>query len=169
MEIPKRRLTAFAGVSGSGKSSLVVDTIAAESQHVINETYSSFVQGFMPSMARAPSGWLQVRGASENNLAGIDVDIPTGALDAIRKAFAKATGESASMFSPNSDGACQHCKGAGVVYVDLGLIQGVDVPCEVCEGRRFQDGVLIHTFGGKNIVEVLAMPAEQAQPYLKEN
>ena len=52
LEIPKRRLTAFAGVSGSGKSSLVFDTIAAESQRLINETYSSFVQGFMPSMAR---------------------------------------------------------------------------------------------------------------------
>ena len=50
--IPKRRLTVFAGVSGSGKSSLVFDTVAAESQRLINETYSSFVQGFMPSMAR---------------------------------------------------------------------------------------------------------------------
>ncbi|WP_033372133.1 ATP-binding cassette domain-containing protein [Humibacter albus] len=50
--IPKRRLTAFTGVSGSGKSSLVFGTIAAESQRLINETYSAFVQGFMPSMAR---------------------------------------------------------------------------------------------------------------------
>jgi len=50
--IPKRRLTVFTGVSGSGKSSLVFDTIAAESQRLINETYSAFVQGFMPSMAR---------------------------------------------------------------------------------------------------------------------
>lgn len=168
---------------------------------------------------REPSGWLEIRGAEENNLAGIDVDLPTGvltavtgvagsgkssllsalkatallddavwvdqspisgsrrsnpatftgALDPIRKAFAKASGEPASMFSPNSDGACQHCKGAGVVYVDLGLMQGVDVPCEVCEGRRFDDAVLVHTLGGKNIAEVLAMPAAQAQPFLKEN
>jgi len=52
IEIPKRRLTVFTGVSGSGKSSLVFGTIAAESQRLINETYSAFVQGFMPTMAR---------------------------------------------------------------------------------------------------------------------
>src|SRR3546814_10874256 len=52
IELPKRRLTVFTGVSGSGKSSLVFGTIAAESQRLINETYSSFVQGFMPTMAR---------------------------------------------------------------------------------------------------------------------
>lgn len=52
VEIPKRRLTVFTGVSGSGKSSLVFDTIAAESQRLINETYSAFVQGFMPTLDR---------------------------------------------------------------------------------------------------------------------
>src|SRR6478672_3056543 len=52
IEIPKRRLTVFTGVSGSGKSSLVFATIAAESQRMINETYSAFVQGFMPNLAR---------------------------------------------------------------------------------------------------------------------
>src|SRR5678816_691152 len=52
IEIPKRRLTVFTGISGSGKSSLVFATIAAESQRLINETYSAFVQGFMPTLAR---------------------------------------------------------------------------------------------------------------------
>src|SRR5450755_1577432 len=52
VEIPKRRLTVFTGISGSGKSSLVFGTIAAESQRLINETYSAFVQGFMPTLAR---------------------------------------------------------------------------------------------------------------------
>ncbi|GAB3204365.1 ATP-binding cassette domain-containing protein [Nocardia tengchongensis] len=52
VDLPKRRLTVFTGVSGSGKSSLVFDTIAAESQRLINETYSAFVQGFMPTQAR---------------------------------------------------------------------------------------------------------------------
>src|SRR5574338_1405999 len=52
IETPKRRLTVFTGVSGSGKSSLVFGTIAAESQRLINETYSAFLQGFMPTLAR---------------------------------------------------------------------------------------------------------------------
>src|SRR5690606_34826746 len=52
VEIPKRRLTVFTGVSGSGKSSLVFGTIAAESQRLINETYSAFVQGFLPTLDR---------------------------------------------------------------------------------------------------------------------
>src|SRR5438045_3040493 len=52
VEIPKRRLTVFTGISGSGKSSLVFSTIAAESQRLINETYSTFVQGFMPTLSR---------------------------------------------------------------------------------------------------------------------
>ncbi|MEV5233544.1 ATP-binding cassette domain-containing protein [Streptomyces pseudogriseolus] len=52
VELPKRRLTVFTGVSGSGKSSLVFDTVAAESQRLINETYSAFLQGFMPTLAR---------------------------------------------------------------------------------------------------------------------
>ncbi|HST96087.1 MAG TPA: excinuclease ABC subunit UvrA, partial [Geodermatophilus sp.] len=59
VEIPKRRLTVFTGVSGSGKSSLVFDTIAAESQRMINETYSAFVQGFMPTLARPEVDYLE--------------------------------------------------------------------------------------------------------------
>jgi excinuclease UvrABC ATPase subunit len=59
VEIPKRRLTVFTGVSGSGKSSLVFDTIAAESRRLINETYSAFVQGFMPTLARPEVDVLQ--------------------------------------------------------------------------------------------------------------
>jgi excinuclease UvrABC ATPase subunit len=59
IEIPKRRLTVFTGVSGSGKSSLVFATIAAESQRMINETYSAFVQGFMPNLARPDVDFLE--------------------------------------------------------------------------------------------------------------
>ena len=57
VEIPKRRLTVFTGISGSGKSSLVFGTIAAESQRMINETYSAFVQGFMTRSSSTTDGW----------------------------------------------------------------------------------------------------------------
>ena len=69
IEIPKRRLTVFTGVSGSGKSSLVFGTIAAESQRMINETYNAFVQGFMPTLAP-----------------GERVDVAFGDLDLLREA-----------------------------------------------------------------------------------
>jgi excinuclease UvrABC ATPase subunit len=59
VEIPKRRLTVSTGVSGPGKRSLVFDTIAAESQRLINETYSAFVQGFMPTLARPEVAYLR--------------------------------------------------------------------------------------------------------------
>jgi excinuclease UvrABC ATPase subunit len=75
VELPKRRLTVFTGVSGSGKSSLVFGTIAAESQRLINETYSAFVQGFMPTQARPEvdvldeDGETRVRGRRRHVLA----------------------------------------------------------------------------------------------------
>ncbi|WP_372710910.1 P-loop NTPase family protein [Arthrobacter rhombi] len=59
VDVPKRRITVFTGVSGSGKSSLVFGTIAAESQRMINETYSAFVQGFMPTLARPEVDYLE--------------------------------------------------------------------------------------------------------------
>src|SRR5687768_18412219 len=70
VELPKRRLTVFTGVSGSGKSSLVFATIAAESQRMINETYSAFVQGFMPSLARPEVDFLEGLTRSEERRVG---------------------------------------------------------------------------------------------------
>ena len=72
VELPKRRLTVFTGVSGSGKSSLVFGTIAAESQRLINETYSTFVQGFMPSLNRADYDVLERHHAGDRRRPGAD-------------------------------------------------------------------------------------------------
>jgi len=159
---------------------------------------------------RRPTGTLEIRGATTNNLRGVDVDIPlgvlcvvtgvagsgksslvpgsipapegvvsvdqspirgsrrsnpatyTGLLDPIRKAFAKANGVKPALFSANSEGACPACNGAGVVYVDLGMMAGVDTPCEDCEGKRFQPSVLEYRFGGRDISEVLGMSVAEA-------
>src|SRR6185437_15225227 len=89
----------------------------------------------------------------------------TGLLEPIRKAFAKANGVKPALFSANSEGACPNCNGAGVIYTDLGMMAGVAVVCEECEGKRFQAAVLTYLFGGKDISEVLAMSVGQAMEF----
>ncbi|GGL29078.1 ATP-binding cassette domain-containing protein [Planomonospora parontospora] len=138
VDIPLGVLCVVTGVAGSGKSSLVHGSIPASAGVV--------------AVDQAP-----VRGSRRSNPATY-----TGLLDPVRKAFAKANGVKPALFSPNSEGACPDCNGAGVVYTDLGMMAGVAVPCEECEGRRFQAAVLEHRFGGRDIGEVLAMPVTEA-------
>ena len=89
----------------------------------------------------------------------------TGLLEPIRKAFAKANGVKPALFSPNSEGACPNCNGAGVIYTDLGVMATVSTPCEVCEGKRFLASVLDYTLGGRNISEVLGMSVAEAETF----
>lgn len=96
IEIPKRRLTVFTGISGSGKSSLVHGSITRDAGVV--------------SIDQTP-----IRGSRRSNPATY-----SGALDPIRKAFAKANGVKAALFSANSEGACPSCNGAGVIYPTWG-------------------------------------------------
>jgi excinuclease UvrABC ATPase subunit len=162
---------------------------------------------------RTPSGAMEIRGAREHNLQGVDIDIPlgvlvvvtgvagsgksslihgsvspregvvtvdqgairgsrrsnpatyTGLLDPIRSAFAKANGVKPALFSANSEGACPVCKGAGVIYTDLGPMAGVATTCEECGGVGFQAAVLEYTLGGRNISEVLRMPVTEAHGF----
>ncbi|AWB83767.1 ATP-binding cassette domain-containing protein [Corynebacterium liangguodongii] len=140
VDIPRGVLVAITGVAGSGKSSLLAALPLDDHTVWVDQSHIS--------------------GSRRSNPATY-----TGALDAIRKAFAKENGVKPALFSPNSEGACPHCKGAGVVYVDLGIMQGIDVVCEVCEGKRFDDAVLGYTFGGRTIAEVLDMPAAEAREF----
>jgi excinuclease UvrABC ATPase subunit len=86
----------------------------------------------------------------------------TGALEPIRKAFAKANGVKPALFSANSERACPACNGAGVIETDLGIMASVTTVCEECEGRRFQAAVLEYRLGGLNIAEVLDLPVADA-------
>src|SRR5699024_10053876 len=79
----------------------------------------------------------------------------SGALDAIRKAFAKAHRVKPGLFSSNSVGACPECKGAGVIYLDFGFMLGQSAVCGACQGRRFNHEVLGYLLGDKNIADVL--------------
>ncbi|MBZ9637869.1 excinuclease ABC subunit UvrA [Streptomyces sp. PSKA30] len=141
VDIPLGVLTVVTGVAGSGKSSLVHGSIPA-------------AEGVV-AVDQAP-----IRGSRRSNPATY-----TGLLDPIRKAFAKANGVKPALFSANSEGACPTCNGAGVVYVDLGMMAGVDTPCEDCEGKRFQASVLEYHLGGRDISEVLAMSVTEAEEF----
>jgi excinuclease UvrABC ATPase subunit len=101
-----------------------------------------------------------IRGSRRSNPATY-----TGLLDPIRKAFAKENGVKPALFSANSEGACPNCNGAGVIYTDLAMMAGVAVPCEVCDGKRFEASVLEYLLGGKDISEVLAMPVAEAEGF----
>ncbi len=71
----------------------------------------------------------------------------------------------AALFSANSEGACPNCNGVGVIYTDLGMMAGVAITCEECEGKRFEASVLEYHFGGRNISEVLAMSVAEAKEF----
>ncbi|MGZ7000422.1 MAG: excinuclease ABC subunit UvrA, partial [Acidimicrobiia bacterium] len=143
VDIPLGVLVVITGVAGSGKSSLIHGGLIP--------THPDGVV----SIDQAPT-----RGSRRSNPATY-----TGLLDPIRKAFAKANGVKPALFSANSDGACPNCNGAGVIYTDLGMMAGVAITCEECEGKRFQAEVLEYEFGGKDISEVLAMPVAEAEEF----
>jgi len=138
VDIPLGVLVVVTGVAGSGKSSLLLGSVAGRDGVVVMD------QG-------------AIRGSRRSNPATY-----TGLLDPIRKAFAKANGVKAALFSANSEGACPTCNGAGVIYTDLAMMAGVVTTCEECEGKRYQAAVLEYRLGGRDISEVLAMPVTQA-------
>jgi excinuclease UvrABC ATPase subunit len=141
VDIPLGVLVVVTGVAGSGKSSLVHGSIPAGAGVV------SIDQG-------------AIRGSRRSNPATY-----TGLLDPVRKAFAKANGVDAALFSANSEGACPNCNGTGVIYTDLAMMAGVASICEECEGKRYQPSVLEYRLGGRDISEVLAMSVSEAQEF----
>jgi excinuclease UvrABC ATPase subunit len=143
VDIPLGVLTVVTGVAGSGKSSLIQGSLGRrEGVNLVDQS--------------------PIRGSRRSNPATY-----TGLLDPIRKAFAKANGVKASLFSANSEGACPNCNGIGLIYTDLAMMAGVATVCEVCEGRRFTPEVLGYQLQGKNISEVLAMSVTEAREFLR--
>jgi len=144
VDIPLGTLVVVTGVAGSGKSSLIHGSVVPRAGVV------SVDQG-------------AIKGSRRSNPATY-----TGLLEPIRKAFAKANGVKAALFSANSEGACPNCNGAGVIYTDLGVMATVSTPCEVCEGKRFMASVLEYTLGGRNISEVLGMSVAEAESFFDD-
>ena len=144
VDIPLGVLTVVTGVAGSGKSSLIYGSMPRQDDVVVVDQSA-------------------IRGSRRSNPATY-----TGVLDPIRTAFAKANKVKAALFSANSEGACPNCKGIGLVYVDLAMMAGVASVCEECEGKRFTPEVLSYKLRGKDISEVLAMPATEARDFFTE-
>ena len=144
VDIPLGVLVVVTGVAGSGKSSLIDGSVSGRDGVV--------------SVDQAP-----IRGSRRSNPATY-----TKLLDPIRKAFANANGVKPALFSANSEGACPNCNGAGVIYTDLGMMAGVAITCEECEGKRFEASVLDYHLGGRDISEVLAMSVSEAKEFFGE-
>jgi len=140
--IPTGVLTVVTGVAGSGKSSLINQVFLRQHPDAIVVDQSA------------------VGVSTRSNPATY-----TGIMDDVRKAFARANGVSASLFSFNSAGACENCQGLGVIYTDVGFLDTVKSPCEICGGKRFKDEVLAYKLNGKSITDVLALTVQEALAY----
>ncbi|NYE94652.1 excinuclease UvrABC ATPase subunit [Psychromicrobium silvestre] len=145
VDVPLGVLVVITGVAGSGKSSLIHGSLDHREEVV------SIDQGAIKGNRRSSPATY------------------TGLLEPIRKAFAKANGVKASLFSANSEGACPVCKGAGVISTDLGFMDTVETPCEECESKGFRAEVLEYKLGdedtAKDINEVLAMSVVEAEDF----
>ncbi|MFD0883450.1 ATP-binding cassette domain-containing protein [Streptosporangium algeriense] len=168
VEIPKRRLTVFTGVSGSGKSSLVFGTIAAESQRLINETYSAFVQGFMPTLARPEVDLLEGlttaiivdqerMGANSRSTVGTATDANAMLRIVFSRLGEPSAGPSFHYSFNLPAGACPRCEGMGKV-TDIDLTQLFDESKSLNEGAitipgYTPDGWLVRVFTSSGFMD----------------
>ena len=137
VDLPVGVLTVLTGVAGSGKSSLAAELIDQHEATVIDQRPVSANRRSTP--------------ITYTNIA-----------PAIRRLFATHHGVPAGLFSANADGACPACGGTGVIYTDLAFMDGQQVECETCHGRRFKPEVLAYTVDGLSIADVDELTVDQA-------
>lgn len=145
LKVPKKALTLITGVAGSGKSTLVKDSFLTQ-----------YPETILIDQAAAQTN-------SRSNPATY-----IGIMDTIRKLFGKVNEVSPSLFSYNSKGACENCKGQGYIETNLAFMDAVKTECPICEGKRFNQEVLNYHFQGKNINEVLSLTVEEALEFFQE-
>src|SRR5690625_19753 len=144
VSIPKNVLVSVCGVSGSGKSSLMLDAFA--------EKYPETIM----------AGQNRIGISSRSTLATY-----MGIMDDIRSIFSKETGEPAGLFTFNSLGACPVCEGKGVTTPDVAFADPISISCETCGGTRYSDEALSFRYKDKNIVEVLNLTIVEALTFFK--
>lgn len=143
VNIPKNVLVSICGVSGSGKSSLMLEAFP--------KTY--------PEAIMVGQGMIGI--SNRSTLATY-----MGIMDAIRNIFSRETGQPAGLFSFNSIGACPVCHGKGVTRPDVAFADPVTIRCEACGGSRYSNKALSYRYQHKNIVEVLDLTIDEAVTYL---
>ena len=139
VDIPTGALVCVTGVAGAGKSTLINDVFAKDHPEAIVIDQSAVGR----SVRSNPATYI-------------------GVFDLIRKVFAKSTGQKASLFSFNSEGACPKCGGLGFKKIEMHFLGYVHVTCDTCKGRRYSPEALEFKYKGENIAEVLEMTVDDA-------
>ena len=139
VNIPQNVMTVITGVAGSGKSTLI----------------NKVLPKFHPESTIIDQS-LFATGIRSNLLTYLNLS------DDVRKRFSKANIVSDKLFSRNSEGACENCKGIGMEKIDLAFMDDIEQPCEVCGGSGFKPKVLKYHYNNKNIVEIMDMTVEEA-------
>ncbi|WP_010677725.1 ATP-binding cassette domain-containing protein [Bacillus timonensis] len=142
VQIPKNVLVSVCGVSGSGKSSLLLEAFANK----------------YPETIMVGQGSIGI--STRSTLATY-----MGIMDDIRVILSKETGQPPGLFSFNSLGACPICKGKGIIAPDVAFADPVTIPCETCGGTRYSDVALSYRYQNKNIVEILELTIDEAIHY----
>ncbi len=146
LRVPKGLFTVVSGVAGSGKSTLVNQAFLKEHPQAISIDQSAVAVNIRSNPA---------------TFAGI--------MDHIRQCFADGNQVSAGLFSYNSQGACENCKGIGAVEINLSFMDKVETTCEICGGSRFKPDVLQYLYKGKNIVQVMDMTIAEAVDFFQDD
>ena len=145
LRIPRGIFTVVTGVAGSGKSTLVNGVFAKEYKDAIVIDQSAVSANLRSNPATF-----------------------TGIMDEIRRSFSEENKVSAGLFSYNSEGACEACKGRGYIQTDLSFMDSVETVCEECDGKRFKIEALSYKYKNKSIAEVLAMTIEEAVEFFTQ-
>lgn len=144
LRVPKGVFTCVTGVAGSGKSTLVSQVFIKDYPEAIYIDQSP------------------VHTNSRSNPATF-----SGIMDSIRKNFSSHNNVSAGLFSYNSEGACEHCGGTGIVELNLSFMDKMETVCPVCQGARYKEEVLQYQYKNKNIVDVMEMTINEALTFFE--
>ncbi|MCL1949349.1 MAG: excinuclease ABC subunit UvrA [Turicibacter sp.] len=146
LKVPQGIFTVVTGVAGSGKSTLVNKVFKKDFPEAVQIDQSA------------------VSANSRSNPATY-----SEMMTPIRKLFATANGVDNSLFSYNSKGACEHCKGKGAIQLNLSFMDATEVECSSCQGKRFKDEVLHYEYLGKNIVDIMDMTISDALEFFADS